>query len=124
MSAPIVVVGGGLAAARAVMELRDAGHDGEVVVLAEEHEVPYERPPLSKGFLQGEESRDSTYVQPREWYAEHGIDLRLGERVEEIDLDALDRALERGQHLLRPAADRHRRPATHGSTCPRSTGSR
>jgi len=89
MSAPIVVVGGGLAAARAVMELRDAGHDGDVVVLAEEHEVPYERPPLSKGFLQGEESRDSTYVQPRAWYAEHGIDLRRGDRVEEIDLDAL-----------------------------------
>ncbi len=89
MSAPIVVVGGGLTAARAVMELRDAGHDGDVVLLAEEHEVPYERPPLSKGFLQGQESRDSTYVQPREWYAEHGIDLRLGERVEEIDLEAL-----------------------------------
>ena len=89
MSAPIVVVGGGLAAARAVMELRDAGHDGEVVLLADEHEVPYERPPLSKGFLQGEDSRESAYVQPREWYAEHGIDLRLGERVEAIDLDAL-----------------------------------
>ena len=89
MSAPIVVVGGGLAAGRAVTELRDSGHDGEVVLLADEHEVPYERPPLSKGFLQGEESRDSTYVQPREWYAEHGIDLRLGERVEAIDLEAL-----------------------------------
>ena len=47
------------------MELREAGHDGEVVLFAEEPEVPYERPPLSKGYLQGEDSRESTYVQAR-----------------------------------------------------------
>jgi len=87
MTAPIVVVGGGLAAGRAVMELRDAGHEGEVVLFAEEPEVPYERPPLSKGYLQGEDSRESTYVQPPEWYAEHDVDLRLGEAVESIDLE-------------------------------------
>ncbi len=87
MSGPIVVVGGGLAAGRAVMELREAGHEGEVVLFAGEPEVPYERPPLSKGYLQGGDSRESTYVQPREWYAEHDVDLRLGEPVESIDLE-------------------------------------
>ena len=48
-----------------MVELREAGYDDEVVVFAEEPEVPYERPPLSKGYLQGEKSRESTYVQPR-----------------------------------------------------------
>jgi 3-phenylpropionate/trans-cinnamate dioxygenase ferredoxin reductase subunit len=71
------------------MELREAGHQGEVVLFAGEPEVPYERPPLSKGYLQGEDSRESTYVQPREWYAEHNVDLRLGEPVESIDLEGL-----------------------------------
>ena len=89
MTAPIVVVGGGLAAGRAVKELREAGHQGEVVLFAKEPEVPYERPPLSKGYLQGEDSRESTYVQPREWYTEHNVDLRLGEPVERIDLQGL-----------------------------------
>jgi len=88
MTGPIVVVGGGLAAGRAVMELRDNGHEGEVVLFAGEPEVPYERPPLSKGYLQGEDSRESTYVQPKEWYAEHTVDLRLGEPAESIDLEA------------------------------------
>ena len=87
MSAPIVIVGGGIAAGRAVRELRDAGHDGEVVLFAAEDEVPYERPPLSKGYLQGEKTRESTYVQPPEWYAENGVDLRTGEHVESLDLE-------------------------------------
>lgn len=85
-NAPIVIVGGGLAAGRAVTELRDAGNDEEVILFAAEPEVPYERPPLSKGYLQGEKSRESTYVQPLDWYAEHNVDLRLGEPVESLDL--------------------------------------
>lgn len=87
MSAPIVIVGGGLAAGRAAKELRESGFDGDVVLLAGEAEVPYERPPLSKGYLQGEKSRESTYVVPREWYEEHDVDLRTGEPVEALDLD-------------------------------------
>ncbi len=87
MTAPIVIVGGGLAAGRAVRELRDAGHDGEVVLFAGEDVVPYERPPLSKGYLQGKEASESTYVQPPEWYAENGVDLRTGEQVESLDLE-------------------------------------
>ena len=51
MSASIVVVGGGLAAGTFVTQLREHGHDGEVVLLAEEAHAPYERPPLSKDLL-------------------------------------------------------------------------
>jgi 3-phenylpropionate/trans-cinnamate dioxygenase ferredoxin reductase subunit len=63
MNAPIVVVGGGLAAGTAVTELREAGYDGDLVLFAEEHHVPYERPPLSKAVLRGEKPVDSAYVQ-------------------------------------------------------------
>jgi 3-phenylpropionate/trans-cinnamate dioxygenase ferredoxin reductase subunit len=55
MSAPIVLVGGGLATGTAVRELRDQGYAGDLVVLAGEPHPPYERPPLSKGYLLGNE---------------------------------------------------------------------
>lgn len=85
MTAPIVVVGGGLAAASAVTELRDAGYDGDLVVLAEEHHVPHERPPLSKAVLRGEKPVESAYVHPSSWYAEHDVVVRTGTRVTAID---------------------------------------
>ena len=75
MSEPIVIVGGGLAAGTAAVELRETGHDGDVVLLAAEGHVPYERPPLSKGYLLGEKPAEATHVQPPEWYDEHDIDL-------------------------------------------------
>lgn len=85
MTAPIVVVGGGLAAGSAVAELREAGYGGDLVVLAEEHRVPYERPPLSKAVLRGEKPVESTYVRPASWYAEHDVVVRTGSRVTAID---------------------------------------
>lgn len=85
MTAPIVVVGGGLAAGSAVTELRDAGYDGDLVVLAEEHHVPYESPPLSKAVLRGEKPVESAYVHPSSWYAEHDVVVRTGSRVTAID---------------------------------------
>ncbi|MGN6132805.1 MAG: FAD-dependent oxidoreductase, partial [Nocardioidaceae bacterium] len=54
MSETFVVVGGGLAAANAVSELREAGFEGDLVLYGEEHHLPYERPPLSKGYLLGD----------------------------------------------------------------------
>jgi 3-phenylpropionate/trans-cinnamate dioxygenase ferredoxin reductase subunit len=97
MSTPIVIVGGGLAAGNAVTELRDAGYDGEVVLFAAEPHVPYERPPLSKGFLVGEKTAESTYVQPPEWYDEHGVDLRTGVRVASVDPESHSVSTEAGE---------------------------
>jgi len=74
----IVVVGGGVTAAKAVVTLRDEGYDGPVTVLAGEPLLPYDRPPLSKQVLTGEASPDSTTLLDQEWYAEHEVDLRLG----------------------------------------------
>jgi 3-phenylpropionate/trans-cinnamate dioxygenase ferredoxin reductase subunit len=85
MSAPIVLVGGGLATGTAVRELRTQGYDGGLVVVAGEPYPPYERPPLSKGYLLGNEPAEKALVNDPEWYAEHDVDLRTGVTVEAID---------------------------------------
>ena len=80
-----VIVGGGLAGAKAAETLRTAGFDGEVVLFGSESERPYERPPLAKGYLLGKDTRDSVFVHPADWYAEHKVDLRTGITVAMID---------------------------------------
>ena len=83
--ATFVIVGGGLAGAKAAEMLRSAGFDGEVVLFGSEPELPYERPPLSKGYLLGKDSRESAFVHPANWYDEHNVDLRTGVTVAMID---------------------------------------
>jgi 3-phenylpropionate/trans-cinnamate dioxygenase ferredoxin reductase subunit len=80
-----VIVGGSLAGAKAAEALREQGFDGPVVVIGEESERPYERPPLSKDYLLGKAERATIYVHPPGWYAEHDVDLRLGVAVTSID---------------------------------------
>jgi NADPH-dependent 2,4-dienoyl-CoA reductase/sulfur reductase-like enzyme len=80
-----VIVGGGLAGAKAAETLRAEGFDGDVVLIGSEPERPYERPPLSKGYLLGKEPRDSAFVHPADWYPEHHVDLRTGVTVAMID---------------------------------------
>ena len=80
-----VIAGASLAGAKAAETLRDEGFDGEIVLLGSETERPYERPPLSKGYLLGKDSRDSIYVHAADWYAEHHVDLRQGVTVTAID---------------------------------------
>ena len=80
-----VIVGGGLAGAKAAETLRAEGFDGEVTLFGSEPERPYERPPLAKGYLLGKDTRDSVFVHPADWYAEHKVDLRSGVTVAMID---------------------------------------
>src|SRR5215472_14826145 len=80
-----VIVGASLTGAKAAETLRDEGFDGDIVLLGSEPERPYERPPLSKGYLLGNDPRDSVFVHEQGWYAEHGIDLREGTTVTAID---------------------------------------
>ena len=82
---PIVLVGGGLAAGTAVRELRTQGYDGPLVLFAAEAHAPYERPPLSKGYLMGNDALEKAFVNDADWYAEHDVDLRTGVAVESID---------------------------------------
>jgi 3-phenylpropionate/trans-cinnamate dioxygenase ferredoxin reductase component len=80
-----VIVGGGLAGAKAAEALRAEGFDGDVVLLGSEPDRPYERPPLAKGYLLGKNTRDSVFVHPAGWYAENRVDLRTGVTVAMID---------------------------------------
>jgi 3-phenylpropionate/trans-cinnamate dioxygenase ferredoxin reductase subunit len=94
-----VIVGAALAGASAARTLREEGFTGPVVLVGEESEAPYERPPLSKGYLQGKAERDSTYVVPQSWYAEHDVELRLGRPVTALDLAAHEIELAGGERL-------------------------
>ncbi|WP_206448475.1 NAD(P)/FAD-dependent oxidoreductase [Agrococcus sp. KRD186] len=81
----IVIIGAGLAGATAATELREQGYEGEIVLIGAETTPPYERPPLSKGYLLGNDAFEKALVHPEPWYAEHDIDLRLGTRATAID---------------------------------------
>jgi 3-phenylpropionate/trans-cinnamate dioxygenase ferredoxin reductase subunit len=87
MTAPIVIVGGGLAAGTAATTLRECGYGGDVVVFADESHPPYERPPLSKAYLRGQVEAESTYLHPQSWYAGNNVDLRTSSRVDAIDIE-------------------------------------
>jgi 3-phenylpropionate/trans-cinnamate dioxygenase ferredoxin reductase component len=80
-----VIVGAGLAGAKAAETLREDGFGGRVVLVGSEHELPYERPPLSKQYLAGEAERDSAHVHPREFYEEQRIELIAGVAATELD---------------------------------------
>ena len=81
----VVIVGGGLAGAKTAEALRAQEFDGDVTLLAAEPQLPYERPPLSKGYLIGKASFDEAVVHPEDWYRDHRIDLRRGTRAGAID---------------------------------------
>ncbi|HEY2190751.1 MAG TPA: FAD-dependent oxidoreductase [Actinomycetospora sp.] len=94
-----VIVGAGLAGARTAEGLREAGYDGEVVLLGAEEHRPYDRPPLSKDYLQGATDQDGVFLQSAEWYGEHGVELRTGTAVAAIDRDAAEVVLADGERL-------------------------
>jgi len=95
----IVVVGGGLSAARLAIEYRAAGGEAPVTILSDAQDPPYHRPPLTKGFLRGEVERDGTYVQTPEEYEDEVVELRLETTVERIDPEAHVVVLEGGEEV-------------------------
>ncbi|MEQ6249251.1 FAD-dependent oxidoreductase [Sulfitobacter sp. HNIBRBA3233] len=84
----IIVIGAGQAGASCVAKLRNLGFDGRLTLIGAEPEPPYQRPPLSKSYLMGDMARERLYLRPASFYAEHAIDLRLGQTVEAIDTAA------------------------------------
>ncbi|HLH58410.1 MAG TPA: FAD-dependent oxidoreductase [Streptosporangiaceae bacterium] len=80
-----VIVGASLAGAKAAETLRDEGFDGRIVLIGAEPHHPYERPALSKDYLQGRAGRETIFVHDDAWYAEHSVDLRLGTEVTGVD---------------------------------------
>jgi NADPH-dependent 2,4-dienoyl-CoA reductase/sulfur reductase-like enzyme len=83
----LVIVGGGLTAARAIKEYRAAGGGGRIALLTREQALPYHRPPLSKRFLRGQAEREDTLVEPQEFYDDHEVELLLGTEVTGVRLD-------------------------------------
>jgi 3-phenylpropionate/trans-cinnamate dioxygenase ferredoxin reductase subunit len=95
----IVIIGAGLAGAKAAQTLRDEGFTGEIVLVGAEHELPYERPPLSKGYLQGTTELAEVYVHDPSWYAANRVELRLGVAATAVDPAAREVGLENGDRL-------------------------
>jgi 3-phenylpropionate/trans-cinnamate dioxygenase ferredoxin reductase subunit len=114
-----VIVGGGLAGAKAAEALRDKNFNGEIVLFGAERHLPYERPPLSKDFLAGKKGLDDFTVDPQDWYREHDVDLRLGTEVTIIDRITHSVGFDEGHHqaydkLLLATGSSSRKPPIPG----------
>lgn len=96
MSEKIVIIGAGQAGAQAAASLRQEGFAGSITLIGEEPAPPYQRPPLSKAYLDGSLEKERLYLRPPEFYAKTGIELRLGVRASAIDRGARRVALPGG----------------------------
>src|SRR6185437_15010108 len=98
-SGTFIIAGGGLAGAKAAEALREQGFGGRIVLAAEEGIRPYERPPLSKEYLQGKAERDTIFVHSPDWYDANRVELLLGTAVTGIDRGHREVTLSDGAHL-------------------------
>ncbi|MFJ9786443.1 NAD(P)/FAD-dependent oxidoreductase [Amycolatopsis sp. NPDC101161] len=94
-----VIAGAGLAGAKAAETLRAEGFAGRVVLVGAEPDLPYERPPLSKGYLLGQDDRASVFVHDEKWYADQSIEVLTGRRVTALDRAAHEIELAGGERL-------------------------
>jgi NADPH-dependent 2,4-dienoyl-CoA reductase/sulfur reductase-like enzyme len=94
-----LIVGGGLAAASAVEGIRELDQDGEIVVMSAERELPYHRPPLSKGFLAGREQLESVRVHDAVWYRDNHVRYRLGVEAKSVHMGKSSVTLKNGERL-------------------------
>ena len=123
MSERIVIVGGGLTAARVVQAYREAGGEEPITLLSADDRPPYHRPPLSKGFLRGESELDDALVEPADWYGRSGVELRLQTLVESVDVAGRTVGLAGGEtvpwtRLVLASGSRPRRLPVPGAELP------
>jgi 3-phenylpropionate/trans-cinnamate dioxygenase ferredoxin reductase subunit len=85
------LIGGGLAAGNCARWLRESGADGSILLIGRESDLPYNRPPCSKGYLQGKESREDVLFRPPEWYEEQEIEVLT--RVSAMKLDTAEKVV-------------------------------
>jgi 3-phenylpropionate/trans-cinnamate dioxygenase ferredoxin reductase component len=97
--APYVLIGGGLAAGNCARWLRESGADGAILLVGREPDLPYNRPPCSKGYLQGKESREETLFRPPEWYDEQQVEALTRVSVKSVDLSERSVELSDGQEI-------------------------
>lgn len=96
---PVVIVGAGQAGFSVAAKLRDLGHSGRITLIGEEAHPPYQRPPLSKGYLLGDLTQERLHLRPPAFYSQKAIELRLGTKVEMIDRDRREARLSDGSIL-------------------------
>jgi 3-phenylpropionate/trans-cinnamate dioxygenase ferredoxin reductase subunit len=119
---PIVIVGGGLTGGSAAKALRKHGYTGELLILTGEPSLPFGRPPLSKGYLRGEEDLTGWLPAPRDWYTANQVELVPG-RVSTVDPASKKVKLESGEsvtyeRLLLATGGRNRRFDVPGARLP------
>jgi 3-phenylpropionate/trans-cinnamate dioxygenase ferredoxin reductase component len=99
MISSILIIGGGQAGAQAIDTLRREGFSGRLVLIGDELELPYQRPPLSKKYLSGEMAADRLLFRHRAFYDEHRVELKLGRRAVRLDAAAREVELADGEKL-------------------------
>jgi 3-phenylpropionate/trans-cinnamate dioxygenase ferredoxin reductase subunit len=93
------LIGGGLAAGNCARWLRESGADGSILLIGREPDLPYNRPPCSKGYMQGKESREDTLFRPAEWYEEQQVEPLTRVSVKSLDLSERSVELSDGQEV-------------------------
>jgi 3-phenylpropionate/trans-cinnamate dioxygenase ferredoxin reductase subunit len=125
LNARVVIVGAGHAGGSAAAFLRQYGHTGPITLIGDEPLLPYQRPPLSKGWLKGEADAESLSLKPAEWYEEAGVSLRLGGVVTRINRADQTVTLASGEILPYGYSDPgHRRPRADAADPRRGSGRR
>ncbi len=123
MTTRYLLVGGGLAATSAIEGIREIDKDGEIVLVTAEKELPYHRPPLSKGYLAGREPVESVRIHEASWYRANGVRVRLGQTARSVHLRRRSVTLESGEReqydrLLLATGSRPRRLNVPGVDTP------
>ncbi len=119
----VIIVGAGIAGGNAAVTLRQEGWRGRILLLGAEPGIPFGRPPLSKTYLRGEEDLSAWYVKPADWYGEHGVELRTGSTVRQVDTTHKQVQLASGEtvdyhKLVLCMGGRNRHFAVTGATLP------
>lgn len=81
----VVIIGTGHAGIQAAVTLREEGYEGEIVLISDESDLPYQKPPLSKGYLQGKQSAEAILFRSEYFYISNAIDLKLGVKISKIN---------------------------------------
>ena len=119
----VVIIGAGHAAGQAAASLRQAKYAGDITIVGDEAHIPYQRPPLSKAYLKGDQSTDKVYLRAESFYADRNIAMKLSTRATAIDTTAKTVALSSDEtlhydHLLISTGSRPRKLSIDGSDLP------
>ena len=119
----VVIIGAGHAAGQAAASLRQAKYEGDITIIGDEAHIPYQRPPLSKAYLKGDQGADKVYLRAESFYTDRDIAMKLNTSVTGIDTQSKTVALSTGEtldydHLLISTGSRPRKLSIQGSDLP------